>query len=131
MTPDVVFSVRRVINPRSRARNSPQFDQITSADVTGPAQVTLHTKTPYPVLMAQLVKLSIVPKAYVDKVGDPKFNQEPRGSGPYRLRTWQRGVQSVLDSVDNYWRGKPPFRTVTFRAVPDADRIADLRTGTR
>jgi peptide/nickel transport system substrate-binding protein len=36
----------------------------------------------------------------------------------------------VLDSVDDYWRGKPPFRTVTFRAVPDGPtRIADLRTG--
>jgi ABC-type transport system substrate-binding protein len=65
---DVVFSVRRVINPAFKSPQLSQFDQITSADVTGPAQVTLHTKTPYPVLMAQLVKLSIVPKAYVDKL---------------------------------------------------------------
>ena len=127
---DVAFSIRRIINPAFKSPQLSQFDQITSADVTGPAQVTLHTKTAYPVLMAQLVKLSIVPKAYVEKVGDQKFNQEPLGSGPYRLRTWQRGVQSVVDSVDNYWRGKPPFRTVTFRAVPDGPtRIADLRTG--
>ena len=72
--------------------------------------MTLHTKTPYPVLLAQLVKLSIVPKAYVEKVGDQTFNQEPMGSGPYKLRTWQRGVQSVLDANDAYWRGKPPFQ---------------------
>jgi len=131
LTPDdVAFSVRRITNPAFKSPQLSQFDQITSADITGPAQVTLHTKTPYPVLMAQLVKLSIVPKAYVEKVGDQRFNQEPLGSGPYRLRTWQRGVQSVLDSVDGYWRGKPPFRTVTFRAVPDGPtRIADLRTG--
>ena len=131
LTPDdVAFSIRRIINPAFKSPQLSQFDQITSADVTGPAQVTLHTKTAYPVLMAQLVKLSIVPKAYVEKVGDQKFNQEPLGSGPYRLRTWQRGVQSVLDSVDNYWRGELPFRTVTFRAVPDGPtRIADLRTG--
>jgi peptide/nickel transport system substrate-binding protein len=131
LTPDdVVFSVRRITNPAFKSPQLSQFDQITSAEITGPAQVTLHIKTPYPVLMAQLVKLSIVPKAYVDKVGDQKFNREPMGSGPYRLRTWQRGVQSVLDGVDSYWRGKPPFRTVTFRAVPDGPtRIADLRTG--
>jgi peptide/nickel transport system substrate-binding protein len=131
LTPDdVAFSVRRITNPAFKSPQLSQFDQITSADVTGPAQVTLHTKTPYPVLMAQLVKLSIVPKTYVEKIGDQRFNQEPLGSGPYRLRTWQRGVQSVLDSVDDYWRGKPPFLTVTFRAVPDGPtRIADLRTG--
>jgi peptide/nickel transport system substrate-binding protein len=131
LTPeDVAFSVRRIISPAFKSPQLSQFDQITSVDVTGPAQVTLHTKTPYPVLMAQLAKLSIVPKAYVEKVGDQKFNEEPMGSGPYRLRGWQRGVQSVLDRVDGYWRGTPPFHSVTFRAVPDAPtRIADLRTG--
>jgi len=127
---DVAFSVRRIVNPAFKSPQLSQFDQIIAADVTGPAQVTLHTRTPYPALMAQLVKLSIVPKANVEKVGDLKFNQEPIGSGPYRLRAWQRGVQSVLDGVDSYWRGRPPFRTVTFRAVPDGPtRIADLRTG--
>jgi peptide/nickel transport system substrate-binding protein len=109
LTPeDVVFSVRRIINPAFKSPQFSQFDQITSADITGPNQVTLHTKTPYPTLMAQLVKLSIVPKAYVDKVGDQKFNQEPLGSGPYRLRAWQRGVQSVLDSASS---PSAPFRT--------------------
>ena len=131
LTPDdVVFSVRRIINPDFKSPQLSQFDQITSAEVTGPAQVTLHTKTPYPVLLSQLVKLSIVPKAYVEKVGDQTFNQEPMGSGPYKLRTWQRGVQSTLDANDAYWGGKPPFHTVIFRAVPDANtRIADARSG--
>jgi peptide/nickel transport system substrate-binding protein len=127
---DVAFSVRRITNPEFKSPQLSQFDQIASAEITGPAQVTLHTKTPYPVLLAQLVKLSIVPKAYVEKLGDQKFNQEPMGSGPYRLRTWQRGVQSVADANDAYWRGKPPFRSVIFRAVPDTStRIADLRAG--
>ncbi len=130
LTPeDVVFSVRRVINPDFKSPQLSQFDQITSAEVTGPAQVTLHTKTPYPVLLSQLVKLSIVPKAYVEKVGDQAFNQAAMGSGPYKLRTWQRGVQSTLDANDTYWGGKPPFHTVIFRAVPDANtRIADARS---
>jgi peptide/nickel transport system substrate-binding protein len=39
-------------------------------------------------------------------------------------------VQSVLDANDAHWRGKPSFRSVTFRAVPDIPtRLADLRTG--
>ncbi len=131
LTPeDVVFSVQRITNPAFRSAQLSQFDQIASAEVTGPAQVTLHTKSPYPALMAQLVKLSIIPKAYVEKVGDQRFNNEPIGSGPYRLKSWQRGQQSVLEATDSYWRGKPNFRGVTFRAVPDtATRIADLRTG--
>jgi peptide/nickel transport system substrate-binding protein len=131
LTPeDVVFSIRRITNPAFRSPQLSQFDQIASAEVTGPHQVTVRTKSPYPVLLAQLVKLSIVPKAYVQKVGDTAFNQKPMGSGPYRLQEWQRGVESVLVANDVYWRGKPPFHTVTFRAVPDVStRVADLRAG--
>ena len=131
LTPeDVAFSVTRIIDPALKSSQLSQFDQIASAEVSGPAQVTLHTKTPYPALLAQLVKLSIIPKAYVQKVGDVEFNQHPMGSGPYKLRQWQRGVQITLDAVPTYWRGKPPFPTVTFRAVPDTPtRVADLRAG--
>lgn len=131
LTPeDVVFSVMRIINPGFRSPQLSQFDQIDHAEVTGPAQVTLFTKTPYPALLAQLVKLSIVPKAYVEKVGDTAFNQNVIGSGPFRLKSWQRGVATTLEANEGYWRGRPAFKTVVFRAVPDgATRIADLKTG--
>ena len=131
LTPDdVAFSVNRIVDPAFKSPQLSQFDQITSAEVTGPAQVTLHTKTPYPALLAQLVKLSVVPKAYVQKVGDAEFNQHPLGSGPYKLRAWTHGVSVTLDAVPGYWRGTPPFSTVTFRAVPDVTtRVADLRAG--
>ena len=126
---DVAFSVRRIIDPGFKSPQLSQFDQIASAEASAPFKVTLTTRTPYPALLAQLVKLSIVPKAYVEKVGDQKFNLEPVGSGPYRLKAWQKGVQTVLEANDAYWRGRPPFRTVTFRVVPDvATRVADLRT---
>jgi peptide/nickel transport system substrate-binding protein len=127
---DVAFSIARITNPSFKSPQLSQFDQIASAEVTGPAQVTLHTKTAYPALLAQLVKLSIVPKAYVEKVGDQQFNQQPLGSGPYKLKSWQRGVSITLDAMPDYWRGKPPFRSVVFRAVPDVPtRVADLRAG--
>lgn len=131
LTPaDVAFSIRRITDPKFRSPQQSQFDVIRSAQVTGPAQVTLHLKTPYAPLLAQLVKLSIVPKAYVEKVGNTAFNQHPIGSGPYRLKQWQHGVQIVLAANDAYWGGKPPFRTVIFRDVPaDSTRLADLRTG--
>jgi peptide/nickel transport system substrate-binding protein len=127
---DVVFSIRRIIDPALKSPQFSQFDQIVSAEVSAPGKVTVKTKTPYPALLAQLVKLSIVPKAYVQSVGDQKFNLEPIGSGPYKLKGWQKGVQSQLEANDAYWRGRPPFKTVTFRVVPDVStRVADLRTG--
>jgi peptide/nickel transport system substrate-binding protein len=127
---DVAFSIKRITSPSFRSPQLSQFDQIADAQALAPTKVRLTTRTPYPVLLAQLVKLSIVPKAYVERVGDQAFNLKPVGSGPYKVRGWQKGVQVTLDANEGYWRGKPPFRTVIFRAVPDVStRVADLKTG--
>jgi peptide/nickel transport system substrate-binding protein len=127
---DVVFSVKRITNPAFKSPQLGQFNSIMAAEAVAPATVRLTTKEPYPVLLAQLVKLSIVPKRYVETVGDAKFNVEPIGSGPYRLASWQKGVRVALEANESYWRGKPFFRRLTFQPVPDpATRIADLRTG--
>ena len=131
LTPeDVAFSVKRITDPATRSSQLAMLGQIVAADVTGPAQVTLRTNQPWPVLMNQLKNLTIVPRAYFEKVGATAFNQQPVGTGPYKLRSWQRGVQSVFDVHEGNWRGKAPFRSVIFRAVPDAaTRVADLRAG--
>lgn len=127
---DVAFSVKRITTPSFNSPQLSQFDQIADATVVAPDRVVLSLKTPYPVLLAQLVKLSIVPKADVQKRGDQAFNLKPMGSGPYVLREWQKGVQTILDANPGYWRGQPPFKTVIFRAVPDVStRLADLKAG--
>jgi peptide/nickel transport system substrate-binding protein len=127
---DVVFSVKRITNPAFKSPQLGQFNSIINAEVTQPNTVRLTTKEPYPALLAQLVKLSIVSKQHVEKVGDAKMNTEPMGSGPYKLTSWQKGVRVALEAFDGYWRGAPHFKRVTFQPVPDAaTRIADLRTG--
>jgi peptide/nickel transport system substrate-binding protein len=127
---DVAFSINRIVDPKLKSPQLSQFDQIAKAEATSPTVVKMTTKSPYPALLAQLVKLSIVPKAYVEKVGDQEFNLKPLGSGPYKLVNWQKGVQSELEAYSGYWRVKPPFQRVVFRSVPDVStRIADLKTG--
>jgi peptide/nickel transport system substrate-binding protein len=127
---DVAFSINRIVDPKLKSPQLSQFDQIAKAEAISPTVVKMTTKSPYPALLAQLVKLSIVPKAYVEKVGDQEFNLKPLGSGPYKLVNWQKGVQSELQAYSGYWRVKPPFQKVVFRSVPDVStRIADLKTG--
>jgi peptide/nickel transport system substrate-binding protein len=130
LTPDdVAFSVKRITDPAFRSPQLSQFDQITNAEVTGPHEVRLTTKTAYPVLLAQLTKLSIVPKAIVEREG-AGFNQAPVGSGPYKFVSRTQGVRVVLEANDSYWRGKPPFPHVEMHPVGDeSTRIADVRTG--
>ena len=127
---DVVWSVQRITDPAFKSPQLSQFNSIVKTEAAGPDRVRVTTSSPYPALLAQLVKLSIVPHAYVQKVGNEKFNIEPMGSGPYRFVSWQKGVRVTLAANDGYWRGRPPFKTVTFQVVPDtATRIANLKTG--
>lgn len=127
---DVVFSVKRITDPKFASPQLGQFDKITDAVALSPTKVKLVTAGPYPALLAQLVKLSIVPKAVVEAVGKDAFNLKPVGSGPYKFESWQRGVNVQLARNDAYWGTKAPFPTVIFRAVPDAaTRLANLQAG--
>jgi len=131
LTPeDVVFSIKRITDPAFKSPQLSQYDSITEAEITGPSEVRLTTKKAYPVLLAQLTKLSIIPKSIVLKIGNEAFNNAPVGSGPYRLTAFTRGVKAELAAVPNYWRGEQPFARVEFRPVPDeSTRLANLRSG--
>lgn len=131
LTPsDVAYSLKRITNPELGSPQLGQFSKISDAEVTGPSTVKLTTDGPYPVLLPQLVKLSIVPRHYVEEVGNDEFNLNPMGSGPYKFTDWRRGVSVTLERSDEYWGKHGDFPRVVFRAVPDsATRIADLRSG--
>lgn len=127
---DVVFSVKRITDPEFKSPQAGQFNTIIGAEAIGNDTVRLTTKVPYPVLFAQLVKLSIVPKAYIEKVGNEGLNKAPMGSGPYRFVEWKKGIKVSLSANTSYWQGMPPFPTVEFRAIPEkSTRVANLRTG--
>ncbi len=128
---DVAFSINRIINPAFASPQLGQFNKIVSAEATGEHEVTVKTDGAYPVLLAQLVKLSIVPQHAVEAKGDDAFNAAPIGSGPYKFVSWQKGVAVALERYDDYWGEKGVFPTVEFRAVPDAaTRVANLQAGT-
>ncbi|MFT4185190.1 MAG: ABC transporter substrate-binding protein, partial [Rhizobium sp.] len=114
---DVAFSINRIIDKTFASPQLSQFNKILSAAVSGANEVTINTNGPYPVLLAQLVKLSVLPKHVVEQVGNDAFNLSPVGSGPYKFEKWQRGVDVVLVRNDNYWGKKGNFARADFRAV--------------
>lgn len=128
---DVVFSIKRITDPAFASPQLGQFNQIEDATAKDPTTVVVTTQGPYPVLLAQLTKLSIVPRHVVESIPKDEFNLHPVGSGPYKFESWTRGVEVVLARNDSYWGQKGAFPKVSFRAVPDAaTRVANLLAGT-
>jgi len=72
----------------------------------------------------------IVPKRYVEKVGDDGFLKAPIGAGPYRVVSSTPGVELVMEAFEGYWRKVPAVKRLVFRSMPDeTTRAAALKAG--
>jgi peptide/nickel transport system substrate-binding protein len=72
----------------------------------------------------------IVPKAYLQQVGDDGFKRQPVGLGPYRFVRIDPGVELVLEANERYWRKTPSIKRLFFKGIPERPtRLAMLKTG--
>jgi peptide/nickel transport system substrate-binding protein len=46
----------------------------------------------------------VVPRTYVERVGEDGFKQAPVGAGPFRFVSFTPGVELVLEANEHYWR---------------------------
>jgi peptide/nickel transport system substrate-binding protein len=126
---DAAFSIDRILDPSFDSAQEANFSAIASATGVGDT-LTIKTKYPSPTLLTYLTTLSVVPEAYVKKVGNAAFNLKPVGSGPYEFVSSIPGSQVIVKRNPGYWGPKPQIAEVVFRAVPDdATRVADLQSG--
>jgi peptide/nickel transport system substrate-binding protein len=139
---DVVFTVERTVKEgRIGGLTSPRkslLDPVTDAVAIAPLTVKLITSVPFAALPSFLPHTLIVPKHYVEAVGDAEFGQRPIGTGPFRFVRWDRGQQVVMERYDGYYGGSPDLPPVgpakldrvIFRILPETStRIAALRAG--
>jgi peptide/nickel transport system substrate-binding protein len=72
----------------------------------------------------------IVPRKYVEKVGDDGFKKAPVGAGPFKFVSFTPGVELVLDAFPDYWRKAPQVKRLVMRSIPDeSTRAAAVKTG--
>src|SRR4030095_1560713 len=72
----------------------------------------------------------IVPRKYLDKVGDDGFKKAPVGAGPHRFVSFPPGLERVLEAHEQYWRKVPAVKRLVLKAVPDeTTRLAMLKRG--
>jgi peptide/nickel transport system substrate-binding protein len=72
----------------------------------------------------------VVPKKYVEKVGDDGFKKAPIGAGPYKFVSFQPGIELVMEANEQYWRKAPNVKRIVFKSIPDeTTRLAALKRG--
>ena len=127
---DVKYSFERALDPARKLTWGGQLRGVRTVQVVGADSVRVITDKPLPALVGLLAGFAIVPRKHVERVGDQPFAAAPVGTGPWRFVEWKRDQHIRLEAFDQHWRGKPPFRHLVGRAVPDvATRMAELKTG--
>jgi peptide/nickel transport system substrate-binding protein len=128
---DVRFSFERYKGASARLLH----DKVREIQTVGANQVRFVLKEPWPDFMTFYGTTAsgagwIVPKKYVEKVGDDGFKQAPVGAGPYRVVLFKPGVELVLEAFDGYWRKPPSIKRLVMRSLPEeTTRAAALKNG--
>ena len=128
---DVKFSFERYRGISAKTLK----DRVASIETPDPRHVRFRLKQPWPDFMTIYCTPAtgaawIVPKKYVEKVGEEGFKKAPVGAGPYRFVSFTPGVELVLEANEGYWRKTPSVKRLVFKAVPDpVTRLAMLKRG--
>ena len=127
---DVKFSFERYRG----AANKTLKDRVVAVEIPDPSRVRFRVKKPWPDFLTFYTGATgagwIVPKKYVEKVGDEAFKKAPIGAGPYKSVSFTPGIELVMEAFDGYWRKAPSVKRIVFRSIPDeSTRLAALKRG--
>jgi peptide/nickel transport system substrate-binding protein len=127
---DVKFSFERYRG----ASHSLMQDRVAAIEISDPQHVRFNLKAPWPDFLTFYATATgagwIVPKKYVEAVGDEGFKKAPVGAGPYKFVSFTPGVELVFEAVDQYWRKTPSVKRLVFKVIPEeATRLAALKHG--
>ncbi len=127
---DVKFSFERYHGSASKTLK----ERVAAVETPDPLHVRFRLKNAWPDFMTFYTAASgagwIVPKKYVEKVGDDGYKKAPIGSGPYKFVSFTPGVELVLEAFDGYWRKTPSVKRLVFKVIGDeTTRLAALKRG--
>ena len=128
---DVKFSFERYKGAGAKLLK----ERVREVQIVDPGRVRFVLKEPWPDFMTFYGTSAtgsgwVVPKAYVEKVGDDGFKKAPIGAGPYKFVSFNPGVELVMEAYEGYWRKTPIMKRLVLRSMPEeTTRAAALKKG--
>ena len=110
-------------------------EKVREVAIAAPYRVRFHLHEPWPDFMTFYGTLAtgagwIMPKKYVEQVGNDGFKKHPVGLGPYKFVSHTPGIELVMEAFEGYWRKMPSVKRLVYKSVPDpVTRLAMLKRG--
>jgi len=119
---DVVFSFQRYKGGAAKVIQS----KIEKLEAVNPYLFRVRFKEPFLDFLDYLLPGPggstigwIVPKKYIEKVGDAEYKRHPVGCGPYKFVRFENGLNLVGEAFDGFWRKTPKIKRLEFQTIPE------------
>ncbi len=128
---DVVFTIKRYKGTNYKLI----MGKLDTVEAVNPNLVRVRFKEPFPEFLEYTLPGAstiawIVPKKYMEKVGEAEFKKHPVGAGPYKYVEYAPGVKLVGEAFEGYWRKVPNIKRLEFYNIPEpATRLAMVKRG--
>jgi len=123
----------RMLDAATGSPRRGELGPVDAVEVTGPLAFTVKFKAPFAPFLQVLTNragMMVSPTALRSLGAD--FATRAVGAGPFKVASWTKNSELVLERFDGYWRsGLPSVDRVVFRPIADETvRLANLRSGT-
>ena len=128
----VKINFDRMLDPATASPRRSELSPIDRVEVTGALTFTIKLKMAYAPLLQVLSNRAgmMVSPAALKSLG-ADFATKAVGAGPYRLVSWTKNSELVLERFPGYWRGPVPIERIVFRPISDETvRLTNLRSQT-
>jgi peptide/nickel transport system substrate-binding protein len=106
------------------------YESIDSIEAVDDYTARVNLKNPDPLFLENQAELLYVPKQYTEENGFEALNDDPVGTGPYTLDTWERDEQMLMNARSDYYAGEAPIDTLEWQPRPEAvSRLTGLTSG--
>src|SRR4030095_14979713 len=127
---DVKATFDRVLNPELKLTARGNHAKIKSVEVVDDLTARFKTDGPYPLFVERLTAQVMQSEKVIKEKGHEWMQDNPVGTGPYKLQKWSKKQEHLLVRNDDYWGPKPAFKYVRVRIIPEqATQIAELMSG--
>ena len=125
---DVAYSIERLIDPATANLRAGDYGVIDSISMSDTLSIDIHLREPKSTLSLELANdwAAIVPDESADQL-----YAHPMGTGPFRLKEWEKGNYVILERSRSITgtSGLAPDEII-FRVIPEeGERIRALQSG--
>ena len=127
---DVKATFDRVLDPEKKLTARGNHVKIKAVEIVDDHTVRFRTDGPYPLFVERMTAQVMQSEKVIREKGHEWMQENPIGTGPYKLVKWSKKQEHLMVRNDDYWGPKPAFKYARVRIIPEqATQIAELISG--